>query len=377
MDDDIPYLLLTPGPLTTSRTVKSVMLQDFCTWDDDYSSLVQEIRAELTRLAGGHDADSSSGDELTAVLMQGSGTFSVEATIGTAVPRDGKLLVVNNGAYGARMAQIARRLDIACREISQRETEQADLRRIEAALEGDPSITHVAMVHCETTTGMLNPAAEAGALARRYGKSFILDAMSSFGGIPMTMASVGADWLISSANKCIQGVPGFGLVVTRRQAIEATKGQARSLSLDLYDQWREMEDKRGKWRYTSPTHTVRAFAQALQELRDEGGVEARHARYVENARRLVEGYGRIGFRALLTPDVRSPIITSFLYPSAGFSFDSFYAAMKRRRFVLYPGKISQAETFRVGTIGHVFPEDIDLLVKATKEAVTELEIAFA
>ena len=376
MDDDIPYLLLTPGPLTTSRTVKSVMMRDFCTWDDDYNSIVQEIRAELVRLAG-DASDGSPDDGLTAVLMQGSGTFSVEATIGTAVPRDGKLLVIDNGAYGARMAQIAGRLGIAHGVIAQAETEAADLRRIEAALDGDPAITHVAMVHCETTTGMVNPAAEAGALARRYGKAFILDAMSSFGGIPLTMDAMGADWLISSANKCIQGVPGFGFVVARRGAIEATRGRARSLSLDLYDQWREMEDKGGKWRYTSPTHTVRAFAQALKELRDEGGVEARHARYTENARRLVEGYGRIGFRPLLGPELRSPIITSFLYPSAGFSFDAFYGAMKRRQFVLYPGKISQAATFRVGTIGHVFPEDIDALVEATGEVVAELGIAFA
>jgi 2-aminoethylphosphonate-pyruvate transaminase len=359
MDDDIPYLLLTPGPLTTSRTVKSVMMRDFCTWDDDYNSIVQEIRAELVRLAG----DSSG--ELTAVLMQGSGTFAVEATIGTAVPRDGRLLVVDNGAYGARMAQISERLGIAHTVIALPETEPADLRRIEAALEGDPRITHVAMVHCETTTGMLNPASEAGALAHRYGKAFILDAMSSFGGIPMTMDGVAADWLISSANKCIQGVPGFGFVVARRDAIETTKGRARSFSLDLYDQWREMEDRGGKWRFTSPTHTVRAFAQALQELREEGGVHARHARYTENARRLVAGYERIGFKPLLPAGLRSPIITSFIYPEPGFSFDAFYAAMKWRKFVLYPGKISQAETFRVGTIGHVFPADIDALVAAT------------
>ena len=334
---------------------------------------MQEIRAELVRLAGGGEAH---GGELTAVLMQGSGTFSVEATIATAVPRNGKLLVVDNGAYGARMAQIAARLGLAHAVISQPETEPADLRRMESALEGDPTITHVAMVHCETTTGMLNPAADAGALARRYGKTFILDAMSSFGGIPMTMGGVGADWLISSANKCIQGVPGFGFVIARRAAIEATKGRARSLSLDLHDQWREMEDKGGKWRFTSPTHTVRAFAQALQELREEGGPEARHARYTESARRLVAGYERIGFRTLLPPGLRSPIITSFLYPRAGFSFEAFYVAMKRRGFVLYPGKISQAETFRIGTIGHVFPGDIDALLAATQDAVGELGMAF-
>jgi 2-aminoethylphosphonate-pyruvate transaminase len=372
MDDDSPYLLLTPGPLTTSPTVKSVMMRDFCTWDDDYNAIVQEIRAGLVRLAAG--TDSAGG--LTAVLMQGSGTFSVEAAIGTAVPRDGKLLIVDNGAYGARMARIAERLGISHTVIAQPETEPADLGRMEAALEDDPAITHVAMVHCETTTGMLNPAAEAGALARRYGKAFIVDAMSSFGGIPMTMDGVNADWLISSANKCIQGVPGFAFVVARRAAIELAKGRARSLSLDLYDQWREMEDRGGKWRFTSPTHTVRAFAQALRELRDEGGIEARHARYAENARRLVAGYERIGFRPLLPPALRSPIITSFRYPHEAFSFEAFYAAMKRRGFILYPGKVSQALTFRVGTIGHVFPENIEALVAATADAVVELGIRF-
>jgi 2-aminoethylphosphonate-pyruvate transaminase len=351
------------------------MLRDYCTWDDDYNSIVQEIRAELVRLAGGDDA-SSGPDALTAVLMQGSGTFSVEATIGTAIPRGGKLLVVNNGAYGARISQIARRLAIDCTEITQPETEPADVRKMEATLEDDPAITHVALVHCETTTGMLNPAAEAGALASRYGKSYILDAMSSFGGIPMTMDEMAADWLISSANKCIQGVPGFGFVLARRSALEATEGNARSLSLDLHEQWREMEHKGGKWRYTSPTHTVRAFAQALVELREEGVVAARHARYAENARRLVDGYERIGFRPLLPAEHRSPIITSFLYPSPAFSFEAFYAAMKARGFLLYPGKISNADTFRVGTIGHVFPNDIDRLVDATADAVNELAISF-
>jgi 2-aminoethylphosphonate-pyruvate transaminase len=369
MDDDIPYLLLTPGPLTTSRTVKAAMMQDLCTWDDDYNSLVQKVRGDLTQLAGG------SGD-LTAVLMQGSGTFAVEATIGTAIPRDGKLLAVNNGAYGARIATIARRLGIDCTEIQQDETEAADLRRLEAALAADPAITHVAMVHCETTTGMLNPAAEAGVLVRGYGKSFILDAMSSFGGITMTCEEIGADWLVSSANKCIQGVPGFAFVIARRDVLERTAGRARSLSLDLYDQWREMEDKGGKWRFTSPTHTVRAFAQALQELRDEGGVAARQGRYTENARRLVDGYESIGFTPLLPAALRSPIITSFLYPSSTFSFEAFYEAMKRRRFVLYPGKISKADTFRIGTIGHVFPEDIDELIAATRDAVRDLKIVF-
>ncbi len=366
MDDDIPYLLLTPGPLTTSRTVRQAMLRDYCTWDQDYNRLVTEIRRRLVRLAG-------DGGDHTSILMQGSGTFCVEAAIGSVVPPDGRLLVFVNGAYGLRMAQIARRLRIPCVTITQPETEPADLDALDRMLERDPLITHVCMVHCETTTGLLNPAQEAGRIVRRHGRVYILDAMSSFAGIPMDMAGVGAHFLISSANKCIQGVPGFGFVLAETEALRQTAGWARSLSLDLYDQWQEMENKGGKWRYTSPTHVVRAFLQALCELDEEGGVAARHRRYVENQTTLVKGMARLGFRTLLPRELQSPIITSFLYPDRpGFSFEALYEALKKRRFVIYPGKIGRAETFRIGTIGHVFPDDIRLLLTAFEEAMDEL-----
>lgn len=368
MDADIPYLLLTPGPLTTSKTVKQVMLRDFCTWDDDYNGLVTKLRGDLVRIAGGDERH-------TTALMQGSGTFCVESTLGSVIPRDGKLLAVNNGAYGKRICDIARRLAIPLAEISQSETEPADLARMEEALRDDPAITHVAVVHCETTTGMLNPAVEAGRLARKYDKIFVLDAMSSLAGIEFTIGEVGAHFLVSSANKCLQGVPGFGLVVCERNQLERAKGFARSLSLDLYDQWREMEDKHGKWRYTSPTHTVRALAQAIEELDAEGGVAVRAKRYAENHRVLVAGMQEIGFRPLLAPEHRSTIITSFICPSdPKFTFQSFYDALKRRRFVIYPGKVSQAETFRIGNIGHVFTDDMRELVATIREAVAELNL---
>ena len=370
MDDDIPYLLLTPGPLTTSKTVKQVMLADFCTWDADYNDLVTDIRRKIERLA------LPSGD-CTSVLMQGSGTFAVEATLGSVIPPNGKLLAVNNGAYGKRIVEIANRLRIPCTEIAQDEREPASVERIRAALSADPSITHLALVHCETTTGMLNPAAAVGKLAKEFDKIFILDAMSSFGGIPFTLDDVSADFVVSSANKCLQGVPGFGFVIARRGRLEATRGWARSLSLDLYDQWREMEDKGGKWRYTSPTHVVRAFRQALDELDTEGGIAKRYARYRENHRVLVEGFSRLGFQLLLPAELRSPIITSFLYPNdPAFTFETFYTAMKRRRYVLYPGKVSRADTFRVGTIGHVFPDDFKGLTEAARETIAELGLRF-
>jgi 2-aminoethylphosphonate-pyruvate transaminase len=344
------------------------MLRDYCTWDREYNDLVTDIRRRLVRLATANDTRGPADETYTVVLMQGSGTFAVEAVIGSAIPPAGRLLVLNNGAYGQRMAQIAARLRIECVELQHSEVEPADPARVDAALRHDLRITHVALVHCETTTGMLNPAAEVGQLVRRYGKTFILDAMSSFAGIPFTIGDVGAHYLISSANKCIQGVPGFGVIIADRAELAKTKGWARSLSLDLYDQWHEMETKGGKWRYTSPTHAVRAFATALDELDEEGGIAARHRRYRENHRVLVEGMERQGFRPLLAAEHRSPIITSFLYPDdASFKFEAFYDALKQRGFVIYPGKISQAETFRVGTIGHVFPHDFERLIECVQD----------
>lgn len=366
MDEDIPYLLLTPGPLSTSSSVRRAMLRDSCTWDADYNTVVNDIRRRLVRLATAREG-------YTSVLMQGSGTFAVEAVIGSVVPPGGKVLIATNGAYGRRMVQIADRLRIARVEIPQPETEPADIDRIKRTLQADASITHLAMVHCETTTGLLNPVEEAGRLAAAFGKTFIVDGMSSLGGMPLTMESLGAHFLVSSANKCLQGVPGFGFVLAERSRLEKTCGWARSLSLDLYDQWREMEDKGGKWRFTSPTHTVRAFAQALDELDAEGGVYARHRRYCANQERLREGMEALGFRTLLPRAYQSPVITSFFYPAdPAFAFATFYEALKARRFIIYPGKISTADTFRIGTIGHVFLEDISRLIDAVRNVVAEL-----
>ncbi len=371
MDPDIPYLLLTPGPLTTSPAVRATMQRDYCTWDDDYNSIVRGIRSRLVKLAT--QADPTKLPEFTSVLMQGSGTFSIEAAIGSLIPPTGKLLIVTNGAYGDRMVQIARCLRIAYTDIAFPETEPASPERVNEALLADPNITHIALVHCETTTGMLNPVREIGAVAKNHNKTYMVDAMSSFGGIPIDMSDLQADILVSSSNKCIQGVPGFGFVVVSRRLIEQTQGWARSVSLDLYDQWKTMEEKNGKWRYTSPTHVVRALAEALVELDQEGGVAARHRRYSENQHRLVERMEELGFRTLLPRRNHSPIITSFYYPDdPKFNFETFYQALKRRRFVIYPGKISQAETFRIGNIGHVFLEDIEQLGNAISEVVEEL-----
>lgn len=363
---DNPYFLLTPGPLSTTKSVKAAMLRDWCTWDDDYNSLVRQLREDLVALAV---APEHRGD-YTSVLMQGSGTFSVESVVGTMVPRRGKLLVLTNGAYGERIATIARYLEMDHAVLDFGETSPSEPETLDRKLAEDPAVTHVAVVHCETTTGMLNPIREVGEVVKQHGKVFFVDAMSSFGGVPMDLAALDIDFMVSSANKCVQGVPGFGFCVARRSALEGLEGRARSLSLDLYAQWKTMEDKGGKWRFTSPTHVVRAFIQAMAELHAEGGVAARHARYAENQRRLVAGMREMGFATLLPDAVQSPIITSFLYPEAeNFTFERLYEELKERGFVIYPGKISAAPTFRIGAIGHVFPEDVDALLAAVKASV--------
>lgn len=355
------YLLLTPGPLSTSESVRQAMLQDWCTWDKDYNEgVVTVIREQLLKLAG-------LDGEYTTVLLQGSGTYAVEATLSCAVRPQDKLLIVANGAYGKRMGDIARRHGLNHVLVSLKETAPVTPEAVRRALEEHPDITHLAMVHCETTTGILNPVEAVARAIRGRGLTFIVDAMSSFGGIPIDIRKLGIDFLVSSANKCIQGVPGFGFVIARRSSLSRCEGVSRSVSLDLYDQWAEMEKGRGKWRFTSPTHVVRAFFQAVKELEDEGGVEARHDRYRENHAALVEGMRRSGFRTLLPDELQSPIITSFLYPEEDFDFQKFYEALKERGFVIYPGKISEAPTFRIGNIGDVFPDDFRRLAEAVAD----------
>ncbi|USK34355.1 2-aminoethylphosphonate--pyruvate transaminase [Bacillus sp. F19] len=362
-----PYLLLTPGPLSTSKTVRESMLKDWCTWDKDYNAIVQDIRKKLTALAA------PGSDEYTAVLMQGSGTFSVESVISSVIPKEkGKLLVACNGAYGERIAEMADILGIPT--IIKRTDEQSvlDIESIQEILESHKDLTHLAVVHCETTTGMLNPIEDICRLAKKHGLITIVDAMSSFGGIPIDVSALKIDYMISSANKCIQGVPGFGFIIAKKEEIAKCKGNARSLSLDLYDQFETMEKHEGKWRFTSPTHVVRAFFQALNELEEEGGVLARYERYKENQRRLVDGMQKMGFAALLNQENQSPIITAFLYPKdTSFTFAGFYEALKLKGFVIYPGKISKLDTFRIGNIGEVYPNDIDQLLAAIKETSSE------
>ncbi|WP_317394726.1 2-aminoethylphosphonate--pyruvate transaminase [Blautia hydrogenotrophica] len=348
----IQYKLLTPGPLTTTESVKKVMMEDHCTWDDDYKQITQKIRKNLLKLA--HVSE----EDYTVVLMQGSGSFGVESVLTSVVGEEDKLLIVANGAYGERMTDIAdhAKLSYAVYRVDYDQVPSA--QKVEEILKDDPAITHVAMVHSETTSGILNDIASVSKVVKAAGKTMIVDAMSSFAGVDIQVEELGIDFLISSANKCIQGVPGFSFILCNRKKLIESQGKARSLSLDLYDQWKTME-KDGKWRFTSPTHTVLAFAKAMEELEEEGGIQARSKRYYDNNRLLIQKMKELGIRTYIGEEHQGPIITTFFYPEhCNFSFQEMYEYIKERGYAIYPGKVTDADTFRIGNIGEIYEEDI-------------------
>lgn len=359
MNYDNPYLLMTPGPLSTSATVRMAARFDSCTWDNDYKTVVEEIRQELLSVAG------CDPNHYTVVLMQGSGTFGVESTLGSCINLNKhKILFCVNGVYGRRMVEIARVLKLPHSVCEIEENHAFDPAVVETILKQQSNITHVAIVHCETTTGLLNNLNPIAQLTKAYKKYFVVDAMSSFAGISLNSTELGIDFLVSSANKCIQGIPGFSFVICKQSSLESLcKGNQKSHSLDLYGQWHAMQKDPGKWRFTSPTHSVLAFSQALKELSEET-VMGREARYKENQKALVKGMEAVGYQCYIPHQLQSSIITSFIAPrfipgtKKPFFFDSFYSYLKKNGFVIYPGKVTDKDTFRIGTIGHLFPTHI-------------------
>lgn len=360
-------VLYTPGPLTTSLSVKQAMLHDAGSWHWEFNELVRSVRDRVLALAG---LSTAAGWE--CILLQGSGTFGVEAVLASVVPPQGKVLVLANGAYGERAALMLghhRTEHVVHRTPENVPPAPDDLDRLLAA---DPAITHVVAIHCETTTGILNPIETLGPVVRRHGRVFVVDAMSSFGALPIDFEACAIDYLISSANKCIEGVPGFSFVIARRTHLESTAGWARSLSLDLLGQLRGF-DKNGQFRYTPPTHAILAFDQALKELDLEGGPAGRANRYRRNHALLLSGMRELGFRSYLPPAVQSCIITSFLFPpDPKFTFDGFYRRLADQGHIIYPGKISQADTFRIGSIGRIFEADVRSLLAAIARTVADL-----
>ncbi|WP_246669024.1 2-aminoethylphosphonate--pyruvate transaminase [Ancylobacter sp. TS-1] len=365
-----PYLL-TPGPLTTSMTTKQAMLRDWGSWDGDFRALTAELRRRLLAMIG--DTEGA----FDCVPMQGSGTSCVEAMLGTLVPRDGKVLVLANGAYGLRAAQILRVLGRAHTLIDKGDYLPPRGEEVGAALDADPAITHVLAIHCETSSGILNPVEEISQAVYARGRKLLIDSMSAFGAVPADVETLRYEAIVSSANKCIEGVPGFGFVIARKSELEAAKGNSHSLSLDLHDQWAVME-KTGQWRFTPPTHVVAAFIEALLQHAVEGGVAGRGARYANNRDVLVAGMRAVGFETLLADRWLSPIIVTFFCPNdPGFSFPRFYELMKEKGFLIYPGKLTAVESFRIGCIGHLDANVMRSVVSAAAQSLADMKVASA
>ncbi|MBY6161706.1 2-aminoethylphosphonate--pyruvate transaminase [Mameliella alba] len=365
-----PYLL-TPGPLTTSFAVKQAMLRDWGSWDGDFRAMTAELRARLLGLLGAGQ------DSYDCVPMQGSGSYLVEAMLGSFVPRDGKVLALCNGAYGKRAVQTLRILGRDHAVIDMGDYLPPRGHQVAEALADDPAITHVLAIHCETSSGILNPLQEIADATAAAGRELLIDSMSAFGAVPVDPHVTPFQALVSSANKCIEGVPGFGFVIARKGALRASEGNSHSLALDLHAQWATME-KTGQWRFTPPTHVVAAFIEALRAHEAEGGVAARGARYAANRDTLVQGMRDLGFVTLLQDNWLSPIITTFFCPAdPGFHFPTFYDRMKTRGFILYPGKLTRAESFRIGHIGQVDSHVMQSVVTNAGEVLTEMGVTSA
>ena len=360
-------ILLTPGPLTTSMETRSAMLKDWGSWDGAFNELTASVCRDLLAIANAER-------DHVCVPLQGSGTFSVEAALGTLVPRHGKVLVPDNGSYCKRIVRILGYLGREAVVLPHGEQEPADPARIDAALSADPAITHVAQVHCETGTGILNPLPQIAATVAKHGRGLIVDAMSSYGAIPIDAYGLRLDALIAASGKCLEGVPGMGFVIARRTALERSGGNSGSLAMDLLDQWQYLQ-KTGQWRFTPPTHVLAALRVAIDQYLAQGGLPARQARYTENCAALVSGIRALGLKTFLPDALQAPIIVTFHAPTdPAYNFTEFYRRVRDRGFILYPGKLTAVETFRVGCIGAIGPDTMKRAVAAVADVLREMGV---
>ena len=367
MTMDRDRILLTPGPLTTTLRTKLAMLKDWGSWDTEFNAVTASVRARLLEIAHGAGTH-------VVVPLQGSGTFSVEAAVATLVPYDGHVLVPDNGAYCKRAAKLTQMMGRKATVMPMAEDQPIAAAEVEANLRADPSITHVILIHCETGTGVENPLAAIAAVCERHGKALIVDAMSSFAALPIDARAIRFDALVAASGKCLEGVPGMGFVFIRKAVLDACAGRSQSLAMDLHDQHQYME-KTGQWRFTPPTHVVLALAEAISQFVEEGGQPARLARYTDNCKTLVDGMAALGLEPFLKPEVQAPIIVTFHAPAhPAYEFKRFYDGAKARGFILYPGKLTQIETFRVGCIGAIGRHEMQQAVNAVADTLAEMGI---
>lgn len=332
--------------------------------------MIKDVRQGLLDVAG------VSSSEYTTVPVQGSGTFAIESVLCSVVDKKRGVLVIANGAYGLRQTAITKAHKIPTILYECPDYQSPNLVEIEKLLQTTAKdVSHVSVVHSETTSGIVNDVEAVGILAKKYGKRLIIDAMSSFGAYPIDFQRGGVDYLISSANKCIEGVPGFAFAICKTSSLAEAKGNSSSLALDLYAQNGGL-DSNGQFRFTPPTHPLIAFATALKELKIEGGVQARGERYRTNQQTLMKGLAKLGFELYLPKEQQGYIISSYRWPTdSNWNFESFYSKLNERGFVIYPGKVSNADCFRIGHIGRIFPEDTERLVEAITEVCKEMKTA--
>jgi len=363
-------ILLTPGPLTTTLPTKMAMLRDWGSWDSEFNAVTAHVRAKLTDVIHGKDTH-------TCVPMQGSGTFAVEAAVNTLVPRDGHVLVLINGAYGKRFAKLTAMMGRRVTVFETPDDVPTTADDVDRLLAADRSITHVGLIHCETSTGILNPLAAIAQVVAAHGAGLIVDAMSSFAALPIDARAIPFDALVAASGKCVEGPPGMGFVFVRRGLLEQCAGRSTSLALDLADQWTYME-KTTQWRFTPPTHVVVALHAALDQFIAEGGQPARLARYAANCRTLITGMADLGFQPFLDPAIQAPIIVTCHAPDdAHYTFEGFYERVREKGFILYPGKLTQVETFRVGCIGAIGPDEMRHAVNAVRDTLAEMGIRYS
>lgn len=362
-------ILLNPGPCTTSEQVKRALLMpDLCPREHEFGTLLSAVRSKLPRVAHGVTTH-------TAVLLAGPGTAAMESCLTSVLGQGDGALIVDNGAYGRRAEQIALAYGIPHLTLKLEWTQRADAERIEAALKEHPSLTHCYFVHHETTTGMLNPLADIVDVCRRRGVITIVDAMSSLGGVPLDLRRSPADFVISSANKCLQGFPGLSLVLAERSALARTAGlPRRSFTLHLHDNWHSQE-RDGEFLYTPPVQVLNALDVALDELFAEG-LEARHRRYAACYDALHSGMRALGFAALLPEAWHSRLLTTYREPNhPAWSFDAMHDDLYEQGITVYPGKLTNARTFRLANIGNLVPADLNLFLHCLRDHMVSRGIA--
>ncbi len=360
--------LLTPGPLTTSDDVKAAMHFDKSPNSPAMVAMVREMRDYLLELA--HATETHE-----CVPLQGSATYGIEAACHTLIDKaTARVLVIVNGFYGMRLAEVMEPIGLNVVRMECPIVPPVSGEEVAAKLDEMPDITHVVLCHCDTGTGILNPLEGIAAACKARGVKLMVDAIASFGGFEIDAAALDLEALFISPNKCLEGVPGMAFVIAKRESLIAGKGRSPSYVLDLHSQWAWMEEK-GWFRTTPPTHVLLALGKAVELHKAEGGIAPRQARYRSNWRRLVDGLRQHGFRTFLPDEHASPIIATFHDPDdPNYSFEAFYAAMEKRGFIIFPGRLTSAHTFRIGTMGDLRESDISLIIEAVLDSMEEIGV---